>query len=106
MLEVLVHWQKPTPPPDYVVVVLYVPDSLKYTQGIEVKNNWQMEPYWTRETGDKWISEKRSLLLQVPSVVVKNESNYLINPAHPDAEEVKVIDIEPFQFDSRLFRAG
>lgn len=106
MLEVLVHWQKPTPPPDYVVVVLYVPDSMKYTQGVEVGANWQMEPQWTRETGDKWISEKRSLLLQVPSVVVKNESNYLINPAHPDAEEVKVIDIEPFQFDSRLFRAG
>jgi RES domain-containing protein len=106
MLEILVHLHRPTPPPDYVVVVLYVPDSLKYTQGLEVVPNWQMEPQWTRETGDNWINEKRSLLLRVPSVVVRNESNYLINPSHPDAEDVKIIDIEPFQFDSRLFRAG
>lgn len=106
MLEILVHWQRPTPPPDYVVVVIYVPDSMKFTQGIEVISNWQLEPQWTRETGDKWLQNKSSLLLEVPSVVVRNESNYLINPHHPDAEAVKVINIEPFEFDSRLFRAG
>ncbi len=106
MLEILVHWQRPTPPPDYVVVVIYVPDSMKYTKGVEVVSNWQHEPQWTRETGDIWLNEKSSLLLRVPSVVVRNESNYLINPNHPDAEAVKIINIEPFEFDSRLFRAG
>jgi RES domain-containing protein len=106
MLEILVHWQRPTPPPDYVVVVLYVPDSMKFAQGVDVIPDWQLEPQWTRETGDKWLQQKHSLLLRVPSVVVRNESNYLINPNHPEAEAVKVINIEPFEFDSRLFRAG
>lgn len=106
MLEILVHWQRPTPPPDYVVVVIYVPDEMKYTKGIDVEPDWQKDPQWTRETGDTWLNEKSSLLLRVPSVVVRNESNYLINPSHPDAEAVKIINIEPFEFDSRLFRAG
>jgi RES domain-containing protein len=106
MLEILVHWQRPTPPPDYVVVVIYVPDSMRFSQGIEIIPNWQLEPQWTRETGDKWLQNKSSLLMEIPSVVVRNESNYLINPNHPDAEAVKVINIEPFEFDSRLFRAG
>ncbi|MCE7039384.1 RES family NAD+ phosphorylase [Dyadobacter sp. CY312] len=106
MLEILVHLQRPTPPPDYVVVVIYVPDAMKFAKGIYVIPDWQLEPQWTRETGDTWLQEKSSLLLRVPSVVVRNESNYLINPNHPEAESVKVINIEPFEFDSRLFRAG
>ena len=106
MLEILVHLQRPTPPPDYVVVVIFVPDSQKYTQSLSVIADWQNDQQWTRETGDKWIKERKSLILRVPSVIVRNESNYLINPNHPDAESVKVISIEPFQFDQRLFRAG
>lgn len=106
MLEIMVHWQRPTPPPDYVVVVLHVPDSMKFATGIYVVPDWQLEPQWSRETGDQWLQDKRSLMLRVPSVIVRNESNYLINPNHPEAEAVKIINIEPFEFDSRLFRAG
>jgi RES domain-containing protein len=103
MLEILVHWQRPVPPPDYVVVVLYVPDSMARPFVPYMTDEWQDDQQWTRETGDTWLSEAKTLLMRVPSVVVPSEYNFLINPGHPDAESLKVISIEPFNFDSRLF---
>ena len=103
MLEILVHWQRPTPPPDYVVVVLFVPDPLASTHIPYVTHEWHVEQQWSKDAGDAWLNEKKTLLMRVPSVIVPSEWNYLINSSHPDAESVKVIHIEPFQFDNRLF---
>jgi len=103
MLEILVHWQRPTPPPDYVVVVLFVPDTLASTHIPYTSHDWQMEQQWSKDTGDSWLNEKKTLLMRVPSVIVPSEWNYLINADHPDAKSIKVIHIEPFQFDNRLF---
>jgi len=103
MLEILVHWQRPTPPPDYVVVVLFVPDTLATTHIPYTPHDWQVEQQWSKDTGDSWLNEKKTLLMRVPSVIVPSEWNYLINATHPDAKSIKVIHIEPFQFDNRLF---
>ena len=103
MLEILVHWQRPTPPPDFVVVVIFVPDSLARANNLYLIKDWQQDQHWSQETGDLWLKEKKTLLMKVPSVLVPNEPNYLINPLHPDAEAIKVINIEPFEFDNRLF---
>ncbi|TLV03055.1 RES family NAD+ phosphorylase [Dyadobacter luticola] len=103
MLEVLVHWSRTVPPPDYVVVVLYVPDPMVNTQAPYMIQDWQEEPHWTKETGDTWLREKRTLLCRVPSVVVKSEFNYLINPMHVNASAIKIVDVEPFEFDKRLY---
>src|SRR5690242_1550517 len=44
------------------------------------------------EIGKQWILEKRSLLLQVPSAVVRGEGwNYLINPLHPEFSYVSIL---------------
>jgi RES domain-containing protein len=40
----------------------------------------------------------------VPSTTVAGDFNYIINPNHPDFEKLKVLQVEPFEFDSRLFR--
>jgi len=39
----------------------------------------------------------------VPSVIVPQESNFLINPLHPNFEKVKILKTELFSLDSRLF---
>jgi RES domain-containing protein len=44
----------------------------------------------------------RSLLLQVPSVVVVNEFNMLINPKHPEMKRVTLSRVESFSLDRRL----
>ncbi|MCF2491410.1 RES family NAD+ phosphorylase [Dyadobacter sp. CY347] len=102
MLEVLVHSSRSTPPPDYVIVVLFVPDSIKSLSAYTVQD-WQQDPQWSKSIGDEWLEDNKSLLLRVPSVVVTSEYNYLINTAHPDASEIKVVQVEPFEFDKRLF---
>ncbi len=54
--------------------------------------------------GDDWIKRNSSLLLKVPSVVINEEYNFLINPAHKDFTKVKILSIQPFSFDERLMR--
>lgn len=52
--------------------------------------------------GDHWADEARSLVLQVPSAIVPSESNYLINPLHPDFGSVALSEPEPLNLDPRL----
>jgi len=55
-------------------------------------------------TGDQWVLEASSLLLEVPSVAVPGGYNYLLNPAHPDMNKLQLGDITAYQFDPRLLQ--
>ena len=52
--------------------------------------------------GGEWARRRERLLLRVPSVLVPEESNVLVNPMHPDAVGVRVIGSRPFSYDVRL----
>jgi RES domain-containing protein len=52
--------------------------------------------------GDTWIAGRSSVVLQVPSVLVPAEFNYLVNPRHADFAELRVGKLSRFRFDSRL----
>ena len=55
--------------------------------------------------GERWLRERRSLVLAVPSAVVRAERNYVINPLHPRGETLVISDVlEPFVYDARLLR--
>ena len=56
------------------------------------------------DLGTKWASSNETLLLRVPSAVVENEFNILINPQHPDMKLISISKIEKFRFDTRLVR--
>ena len=64
--------------------------------------SWTRALEATREIGDGWAEEKDSAVLEVPSAVVPEESNYLLNPLHPKADEIAVSDPTSFVFDERL----
>jgi RES domain-containing protein len=66
--------------------------------------DWQSEPPppSTKALGDAWVQELRSAVLQLPSVIIPGESNYLLNPAHPDFKRISIANPEPFAFDPRL----
>ena len=66
--------------------------------------NWRDEPPppSTQAVGDRWVKEARSAVLELPSVIVRGETNYLLNPAHPDFRKIKIGPAEPFAFDPRL----
>jgi len=55
-----------------------------------------------RERGDAWLAAGEHLVFAVPSVIVPQESNLLINPVHPLMAKVKIVSIERFRFDPRL----
>ena len=55
--------------------------------------------------GERWLRAQRSLVLAVPSVLIRSELNYVINPLHPRAAALVVSPAhEPFTYDTRLLR--
>ncbi len=57
---------------------------------------------WFIKTGDHWLQEKKELLLIIPSAIIPEEKNVLINPHHPEINLVEIIAIKPFTVDSRF----
>lgn len=52
--------------------------------------------------GDHWLASLRSALLEVPSVIVPEEGNILINPLHPDVKGITATTIRKWNYDARL----
>ena len=66
--------------------------------------DWRVEPppLSTKLFGDAWVRAGRSAILALPSVIISGESNYLLNPAHPDFKKIAIGKPEKFTFDPRL----
>ena len=61
----------------------------------------------TREFGSRWLSEKRSLMLLVPSFVMPHDLNVLINPLHPQADTGISLQLqERIRLDQRLLHGS
>lgn len=105
-LETLVHLERNTVPDDLQIISLQLPDNqiLVYDKS-NFKNiiNHKNSISRLKKSGQKWIDSNKSLALIVPSVLIPDENNILINPAHPSFGEIKVIDIDNFIFDDRFF---
>jgi len=71
----------------------------------ELPKDWNAIPHSnsTQLIGDKFLDQEKHLVMKVPSVVVSGDFNYLINPRHIFFPKIKILKIEPFQFDERLF---
>lgn len=55
------------------------------------------------QAGEAWLLTKPSVLLVVPSVIVPEESNVLINPLHPDAARIVATALRKWRYDPRYF---
>ncbi len=56
-----------------------------------------------RTIGDTWIQNQKSAILIVPSAIIPNERNVLINPNHPDFLAINFVS-QDFSFDNRLMK--
>lgn len=93
-------------PLDYMLVTLELPDeSLTALPPDLLPADWRAFPHAnsTQLVGDEFVGKGRFLALKVPSAVVPDEYNFLINPRHPDIRQVKVLAVEDLDFDKRLF---
>lgn len=108
MAEVAVHFTLATLPDDYMMVTIYIPDSIKIKNILEkaLSADWKNFPHSpsTQKFGDDFVFKNEYCLLRVPSVVTKGDYNILINPNHIDFGKIKIIGIEKFPFDKRIFR--
>jgi RES domain-containing protein len=73
-------------------------DPKKLTEG------WTQDLTESRRVGDAWLRSARTLILEVPSVLVPERRNFLINPAHPEMKRLKIIARYSHPFDARFFR--
>ena len=64
---------------------------------------WPEDMAFTQSIGDRWLSARRSLLLKVPSVLVPETWNVLVNPRHAEASLLKIITVYEHAFAPRLF---
>jgi RES domain-containing protein len=55
------------------------------------------------QAGETWLQSKASALLVVPSIIVPEESNVLINPQHPDATCIMATALRKWHYDPRYF---
>lgn len=94
---------------DYVVTPIELPGDLAVvTVSID-----DLPPGWnavqpitkTAEIGTAWAERFESAVLVVPSAVIAEEQNYILNPGHSDFSRLRFLTSEPFYFDDRLHRA-
>ena len=104
LLETIVH----TPPmliPKLSLVTLEIPDdSISSIQTNILPDNWYdyPAPSILAEIAQLWVEEGESIALKVPSCIVHTSFNYILNCNHKDYDEVKIVDIQDFHFDTRL----
>ena len=66
--------------------------------------NWRVTPppAETTEIGDRWVQERRSAALALPSAISPDDTNFLLNPEHPDFKQIRIHSPINFDFDPRL----
>ncbi len=109
LVEALVHLEVDgeDAPEFYSLLKISVPEELAIQPlappaGAEWRQNLEL----SRSIGDAWLASLETALAKVPSAIAPQTWNYLLNPVHPDAEQVKVAEVIREQFDNRLFRFG
>jgi RES domain-containing protein len=105
VLEYAVNVKSNEIPPDLVIVTfkLHV-DTSTIHKPTDLPNNWRsisINPE-TKDFGTALLQKAQNLVIKIPSVVIPEEYNYIINPAHPDIKKISVVDVSPFSFDARL----
>lgn len=105
-LEIIVQANRQIKTAHFGTMVVYAPDNSSVQQvnlsQLSVDRNQTVFSEQCRSIGSEWFLKKQDLLLRVPSAVIPDEFNYVINALHPDFKYIKLLDELPFYFDKRL----
>jgi RES domain-containing protein len=107
MIEYYVHVDPGDSPSDLVVVSADIPDSVSRTKAVlsRLPSDWRRSPAppALAAFGDSFVADPRAAVLIVPSVLAPSESNWLINPEHPEFADIRVNPPADFHYDARFF---
>ena len=104
-LEIFVHRVPFVLDEKYKAFYLEWPDSLtEIFPAKKLPSNWRISPppAETMEIGDRWTLERRSTVLALPSAISPADTNFLLNPKHPDFKRIRIHSPIDFDFDPRL----
>jgi RES domain-containing protein len=107
ILEILVHIDPTKSERKALLFTVDFSEALVEVIGAkDLPNDWQSEPPGKapKYFGDKWKKEARSAVLKVPSVLAPTEWNFIISPAHPDFEKIRIAEYGEIPLDPRLLR--
>ncbi len=107
-LEYFVNLDSEDAPADLVSIRVNIPDGVR----IERVSSPSLPPAWRRTPfpqelwaiGERWLISASSVCLLAPSAVVPEESNLLINPAHPDFNALQFSEPAEFSLDPRMWK--
>jgi len=109
-LEMIVHRNNINLDNNYRVLVISLDDGIeKFIDSVDLANlpkNWRSinSYHILQNIGSKWYKEKKFLIMKVPSVIIPQEFNYVINTNHINFKEhIKIIGVESFFWDDRLY---
>jgi len=105
-LENLVHRSGEGLSPDFKIVSVHIPDSVStdeiFSKELPVGWHNMSGPPVCQEIGKRWMEDQRSCILKVPSSIIQDEWNVLVNPRHTDFRKISIMNIRDFSFDQRL----
>lgn len=108
LLEILVHFEIDVRdlPTRYRLLTLRAPATLLVEEllPVDLPADWTEQTDRTRAIGNSWLQAGRSALLRVPSAVVPETFNVLLNPGHADAGTLEVVQVSEHAIDPRLLR--
>lgn len=105
-LENLVHRSGEGENSLYKVLVIDIPEtlSMEVIETSALKKDWYSFDNYAdcQSIGARWLNDAKCAVLKVPSIIIKKENNYLINPNHADFKHIKLTATEDFEFDDRF----
>lgn len=106
-MEMFVNLDSSLAPSELVFIAVDVPDDIiTVVKLADLPSNWKdyPAPDDVKDIGTEWIVKKTSAALVVPSVVMPEESNLLVNPEHADFGRIKIGKPTKFTFDGRIWK--
>jgi RES domain-containing protein len=103
LLEVCVHTSANDIPPEFTLLKIEGPNVEVPSIEIDgLPQDWLTQLEVTRDLGSAWLEKDESALLAVPSAIVPETVNFLLNPSHKQAVRFRITDVFSYPFDLRL----
>lgn len=107
VLELVAHRSHIRIASGYKIVTIKIADEslIKEINSKDLPKNWKsIEAYMQlQEIGSKWYRSNESLVLKVPSAIIPQEHNFIINTKHPlFVDYISLQKVEDFVWDKRL----
>jgi RES domain-containing protein len=108
LVEVLVNLELDAArlPRSYTLLKVEAPDDIPMmrVELASLPQGWRTDPAISRARGDDWLAAGESALLEVPSAILPDSFNLLLNPNHPGAARIRVVSQLAYPYDRRFFK--